>query len=116
MFKFIGKALAGVVLTKDAQAAVGKAVQSRGQPVPAKGKAAAAPAAGSARAKQVAGMQARMRGAMTPERTALIQNAMKVRAAKQQVIGELSDEARAHLVGITLIGLMKADEKTPKSS
>jgi hypothetical protein len=44
----------------------------------------------------------------------LIQNALKVRAAKKQIIGELSDEARANLVGITLIGLMKADQKDPK--
>jgi hypothetical protein len=119
MFKFIGKTLAGVVLTKDAQAAVGKALQ----PKPASG-AAAKPvgaksgqpvaAASSARAKAPAAMQPQARGAITPERQALIQNALKVRAAKTKVIGELSDEARANLVGIALIGLLKADQKDLK--
>ena len=118
MFKFIGKTLAGVVLTRDAQAAVGKAVQARSQPQATKpaAKAAAAPAAqGSARAKAVAAMQAQGRFAMTPQRQALIRNALKVAAAKKQIIGELSDEARANLVGIALIGLLKADQqKGPK--
>jgi hypothetical protein len=115
MFKFIGKTIAGVVLTKDAQAAVGKALQ----PKPAQGsvkQGAARPgqSATLARSGAVAAMQAKAKGAVTEDRRALIQNALRVRAAKSKVIGELSDEARANLVGITLIGLMKADQTDPK--
>jgi hypothetical protein len=66
MFKFIGKALTGVVLTKDAQAAVGKAITAK-QAAPAKstGGGKAAPAS-AARTKAVAAMQAQARGAAKP--------------------------------------------------
>jgi hypothetical protein len=113
MFKFIGKTIAGVVLTKDAQAAVGKALQPKSAQGSAKpGAAKPARPATPARAGAVAAIQAK--GAVTEDRRALIQNALRVRAAKSKVIGELSDEARANLVGITLIGLMKADQTDPK--
>jgi len=113
MFKFIGKTIAGVVLTKDAQAAVGKAVSGKGGASKAVAKAAAPikSSGTAARAKSVAAMQSHARGSVTPERQALIQHALKVRAAKKSIVGELSDEARANLVGITLIGLMHADEE-----
>jgi hypothetical protein len=102
--------LAGVVLTKDAQAAVGKAIAAKpaGSSKSASGTKSAPPS--QARAKAVAAMQTQAKGAMTAERQALIQHALKVRAAKKAIVGELSDEARANLVGITLIGLMHADK------
>jgi hypothetical protein len=118
MFKFIGKTLAGVVLTKNAQAAVGKALQpkpaSGAAAKPAGAKTVGAKMAGAKSGQPAAATPANFQGALTPERQALIQNALKVRAAKTKVIGELSDEARANLVGIALIGLLKADQKDPK--
>jgi len=114
MFKFIGKALTSVVLTKEAQDAMKKARDSK--PVAATSQRAAksgkpAPAA-PGKAAAVAQIQAGGKHLMTPGREALLKNAMKVRAAKKSIVGELSDEARANLVGITLIGLMRADQPT----
>ena len=111
MFKFIGKTLASVVLTKDAQDAVKKARDTKPAAAGAKsakspGKTAPVPAGKTAAAT----MRAQSRGTVTSERAALIKNALKVRAAKQSIVADLSDEARANLVGITLIGLLHADE------
>jgi hypothetical protein len=77
MFKFIGKTLAGVVLTKDAQAAVGKAIAAKpaGSSKSASGAKSAPPS--QARAKALAAMQTQAKGAMTAERQALIQHALK---------------------------------------
>ena len=115
MFKFIGKSLAGVVLTKEAQEAVKKsreikpvatAIKASGATKPL-GKTIPAP---SGKRAAAASMRAPGKDLVTPEREALIKNALKVRAAKQSIVADLSDEARANLVGIALIGLLHADE------
>ncbi len=99
MFGFIAKALAGVVLTKNARAAV-KDARSRAPAVGAKGKGAA-----------MAGLQAQSKTLVTPERAELLQNAMKVRSAKQKILADLSDEQRAKLVGAAVKHLLHGDEK-----
>jgi hypothetical protein len=127
MFKFIGKALTSVVLTQDAQVAVKKARDSKpvaasqaqstaiirpaGKAMPVAGSRSAVAAASASKSAAASGMmRAQGKHLMTPEREALIKYALKVRAAKQSVVANLSDEARANLVGIALIGLLRADE------
>ncbi len=89
MFGFIGKALAGLLLDKKAQAAL----KRRGNP--AAGRDAA-----------IAQAQAKMKGVMTPERAELIRQAMQVRKAKQTILADLSDEERQKLVALAMKKLM----------
>ncbi len=85
MFGFLGR----LVLTKGAREAVKKAqAASSATGKPGKGGKAAA----------IAAMQAQNKGVVTPERAALLQNALKVRSAKQKILENLSDEQRARLV------------------
>jgi len=100
MFKFIGKALAGMVLDSDAR----KAVVSR--TAPAKVPTAAANKQADNKQAAIAQMQAQVRGVMTEDRAELIRNAMKVRAAKQSVLADLSDEDRARLVATAMKALL----------
>ncbi len=90
MFKFIGKALAGLVLTKKARTAVGRR----------------ASAAGKAKPPAVAEVQARARDVVTPERAELIRHALQVRAAKQTILADLDDETRAKLVATAMKALL----------
>jgi hypothetical protein len=103
MFKFIGKALAGLVLDEKAQAAVVK-------PAAKKGKAKAKPAA-SAKDAAIAQVQAQAKDLLTPDRAELIQNAMKVRAAKQTILANLDDESRARLVATAMKALLNEGSK-----
>ncbi len=95
MFRFIGKALAGLLLTKEAQSAVGRRASA-----PGKGGAAAA------KRQAVAEAQAQAKGVMTPERAELIRQAMQVRAAKQTILADLDDETRAKLVATAMKALL----------
>jgi hypothetical protein len=97
MFGFLGRALGSLVLTKDARQAVQK---SR-----------AAGKSGGGKSASIAAMQAQSRGLVTPERAELLQNAMKVRSAKQAILANLSDEQRARLVGEAMKRLLKEGEK-----
>lgn len=99
MFNFLGRALGGLVLTKSARDAVGKA----------RGAAPATTKGG--KAATIAAMQAQSKNFVTPERAALLQNAMKVRNAKQVILAELSDEQRARLVGEAMKRLLNEDKK-----
>lgn len=99
MFGFIGRALAGVVLTKKARAAV-KDARDRAALAGAKGKAAS-----------VATLQSHGKAFVTPERAELVQNAMKVHSAKQKILDSLSDEHRARLVGAAVKHLLHGDEQ-----
>jgi hypothetical protein len=105
MLKFIGKALAGMVLTKEARQAAGDLAQAaiknavrkpvvddRGQAL-AKTAEAAPPAADA-------------------DRAALIREAMQVRAAKQSLLADLNDEDRAKLVATAMRAFLS--EGNPK--
>ena len=115
MFKFIGKALAGLVLDKDAQASIKRpsGKQSSGkQPAAGKKKTQPGkPVAPSAKDAAIAQVQSQAKGLMTADRAALIQNAMKVRAAKQTILAELDDESRAQLVAMAMLALLKEAPK-----
>lgn len=100
MLKFLGRALGGVVLTKSARDAVGKARSTSAANAPKGGKA-----------DTIAAMQAQSKNFLTPERAELLQNAMKVRQAKQTILSELSDEQRARLVGEAMKRLMGEGKK-----
>ncbi len=99
MFKFIGKALARLVLTREARRAVGRRVGGKrlqtltGKP--------AAQAAAEAQAQAV----------VTPDRAELIRQAMKVRAAKQSILADLDDETRAKLVATAMRALLNEGRK-----
>ncbi len=104
MFKFLGKALAGLLLTDDAR----KAVRQGGGVAPAKGKAVAKapkPKAGS-KDQVISEAREQAKGLLTEERAELIRQAMKVRAAKQTILADLSDEDRAKLVAAAMKALL----------
>jgi len=96
MFGFLGRALSGLVLTKGAREAVRKARSD-------------APKERGGKAAKIAAMQAQSKGLVTPERAALLQNAMKVHSAKQKILADLSDEQRARLVGEAMKRLLNKD-------
>jgi len=116
MFKFIGKALAGLVLTKDAQDAVGRhgaaspAAKGKGKARPA-GKTAAAKGGKTAPARNaaIAQVQDQVKDLITPDRAELIRQAMKVRAAKQTILADLGDEDRSRLVALAMKALLNED-------
>ena len=125
MFKFIGKALAGLVLTKDARKALGQANQVRGGGASAKSGGHAmpatprAPGAGAVAAQAaldskeaaknaaIALVQSQGEELVTHDRDELIRNAMKVRNAKQAILADLDDESRAKLVAAAMKALMR---------
>ena len=110
MFKFIGKALAGLVLTEDARKAVGRL----GAASPAaKGKAVAVKGGKAAPARNAAIAQVRdqAKDLITPDRAELIRQAMQVRAAKQTILADLGDEDRARLVALAMKALLHEDHK-----
>jgi hypothetical protein len=103
MLKFIGKALAGMVLTKEAQQAAGGLAQSALKN--AVRKVALPPtidAAPVARHQALAQIQAQSANLVTPDRAELIRQAMQVRAAKQSLLADLNDEDRAKLVATAM--------------
>ena len=109
MFKFIGKALAGLVLDEKAQAAVVKPAAKKAK-AKAKPKPKPKPAA-SAKDAAIAQVQAQAKDLLTPDRAELIQNAMKVRAAKQTILANLDDESRARLVATAMKALLNEGSK-----
>ena len=101
MLKFIGKALAGMVLTKEAREVAGPlaqhAVRQATQKIlPPAVKPPEAPVP-AGNAVPVADFQAQAAAVAKLDRAALIRQAMEVRAAKQSVLAELSDEDRTRL-------------------
>lgn len=107
MFKFIGRALAGLVLTKDAQKAVGQ-IQ-----IGTAGGKKKPKSPFDARDQAIAEAQKGAEALVTPDRAELIRQAMKVRAAKQTILASLDDETRAKLVAAAMKALLKNghDEK-----
>lgn len=92
---------------KDAQAAIERRAQQMAPKAAAK-VAKPAPAA-STRDDDIARMQAQVGQFVTPERQALIQNALKVQRAKRQILDQLDDESRAKLVAMAITALMRED-------
>jgi enoyl-CoA hydratase/carnithine racemase len=87
------------------QMAPGKAV--------AVAKAAAMPSPASPedeRARAIARMQAQVQEFVTPERQALINNAMAVHRVKRQILDELDDESRAKLVAMAITTLLRGQK------
>ena len=100
MWKFIGKTLAGMVLTKEArEAAEGlakNAVRNASQ------KIQSGPAAPGSKEQAIADAQAQAAAIVTPDRAELIRRAMEVRAAKQTLLAELNEDDRAKLVATAM--------------
>jgi hypothetical protein len=115
MLKFLGKALASLVLTKDAQKAVGQiqadVVVARAKRRPKspfdqpEATGGADPAA--ARQQAIAAVQEGAQALVTPDRAELIRQAMQVRAAKQTILSNLDDETRGKLVATAMKALLK---------
>lgn len=103
MFKFIGKALAGLVLTKDAQKAVGQIQIGAG------GGKTKPKSPFDARDQAIAEVQKGAQGLVTPDRAELIRQAMQVRAAKQKILADLDDETRGKLVAAAMKALLRED-------
>lgn len=100
MLKFIGKALAGMVLTKEAREAAGGLAKS-----PTARQTATKMLAGGkpdARQQAIADAQAAAANIVTNDRAELIRQAMAVRAAKQSLLADLNDEDRAKLVATAM--------------
>lgn len=90
---------------KDAQAAIERRAQQMAPKAAAKvSRPAAQP---STRDADIARMQAQVGQFITPERQALIQNALKVQRAKRQILDQLDDESRAKLVAMAITALMR---------
>ncbi|OJX72681.1 hypothetical protein [Magnetospirillum sp. 64-120] len=90
---------------KDAQAAIERRAQQMAPKAAA--KVARPGAAPSTRDQDIARMQAQVQEFVTPERQALIQNALRVQRAKRQILEELDDESRAKLVAMAITALMR---------
>ena len=106
MFKFIGKALAGVLLTGDARKAVSGGAKVGAKPK----KAATVKNPGMPQLQQneaITKMQAQVKGLITEDRAELIRQAMRVRAAKQTSLADLSDDDRARLVATAMKALLR---------
>lgn len=67
----------------------------------------------NARAAAVAAIRAHSAQVMTPQRQALIQNALNVQRAKRQILDNLDDETRAKLVAMTITMLMREGDGPP---
>jgi hypothetical protein len=103
MFKFIGKALAGLVLTKGAQRAVGRIGKG--------GTNRQTTVSAAARQRAMATAEARASDLVTADRAELIRQAMKVRAAKQTILAELDDETRGRLVATAMRAFLNEGRK-----
>lgn len=109
MFKFVVKALAGLVLTKDAQKAVGRIHASGGK---TKGKSPfdqrdSRPTPGAGKTQAISDAQNAANAIVTPERAELIRQAMAVRNAKQTILADLDDETRGKLVATAMKALLR---------
>lgn len=111
MWKFIGKTLAGMVLTKEAREAAGGLAKSAVRNATHKAQGDVVTLA-DAREQAIAQVQAQGAALVTPDRAELIRRAMEVRAAKQTVLAELNEEDRARLVATAMRAFL--NEGKPK--
>lgn len=99
---------------KEAQAAIERRARQLAPdkaPRPAK-PAASAPARADDRDAAIARMQSQVKEFATPERQALLANAMAVHRAKQKILADLDDESRAKLIAMAITTLLHS-EPTP---
>jgi hypothetical protein len=68
----------------------------------------AAPPEKTGRDAAIAHMQSQVQDFVSPERKALIANAIRVHRAKQQILAELDDESRAKLVAMAITTLLNS--------
>lgn len=102
---------------KEAQAAIERRARQLAPDKAPKPTAAAKPEAAVDREKAIAHMQSQVKEFVTPERQALIANAMAVHRAKQKILADLDDESRAKLVAMAITALLHSDlpaDKTKK--
>jgi len=106
MFEFLKAKFA-----KEAEAAIERRARELAPDKAPKARPAAAPRATpdseDERKAAIARMQSQVQDFVTPERQALIANAMKVHRAKQQILAELDDESRAKLVAMAITTLLQ---------
>jgi len=98
---------------KEAQAAIERRARELAPdkaPAPAKAPAKPVP---NDREAAIARMQSQVREFVSPEREALIANAMRVHRAKQQILAELDDESRAKLVAMAITTLLQGRNLDP---
>lgn len=110
MLKFLGRAVAGLVLTKDgrkaaAELAAAKMRTAKAAPAKPAGPTRA-PAPEEEKAAIIADLQSKSKEVLTDGRAELIRKAMEVRAAKQTILADLSDEHRAKLVATAMKALL----------
>lgn len=98
---------------KEAQAAIERRAR---QLAPGKAPPAAAPPPEAEREAAIKRMQSQVREFVTPERQALIDNAMRVHRAKQQILADLDDESRAKLVAMVITTLLQGRDLDPASN
>lgn len=63
----------------------------------------------------IARMQSQVKEFVTPERQALIANAMAVHRAKQKILADLDDESRAKLIAMAITTLLHSDPPADKT-
>jgi hypothetical protein len=107
MLKFIGKALAGMVLTKEAREVAGPLAQhavrqATQKIIPGVVKPPEAQTPPEGGVVPVADFQAQAAAVAKIDRAALIRQAMEVRAAQQVVLAELSEEERSRLTATAM--------------
>jgi len=98
MWKFIGKTLAGMVLTKEAREVAGGLAKNAVRNATQKMQGAKE----DSKEQAIADAQAQAAAIVTPDRAELIRRAMEVRAAKQTLLADLNDADRAKLVATAM--------------
>jgi hypothetical protein len=112
---------------KEAQAAIERRARELApSKAPRPARTAAAPATASPpapagkggtgeRDAAIARMQSQVKEFVTPERQALIANAVAVHRAKQQILADLDDESRAKLVAMAITTLLHSEPPADKT-
>jgi hypothetical protein len=91
-----------------------KRVAAPAQSAPARPDSARIPPADD-RDAAIARMQSQVKEFVTPERQALLANAMAVHRAKQKILADLDDESRAKLVAMAITTLLHAEPPADKT-
>jgi hypothetical protein len=72
-------------------------------------------AIGDSRDAAIARMQSQVKEFVTPERQALLANAMAVHRAKQKILADLDDESRAKLIAMAITALLHSEPAPDKT-
>lgn len=106
---------------KEAQAAIERRARQLAPDKAPKAPAVAAPSPAKTKAEAenreaaIAHMQSKVKEFVTPERQALIANAMAVHRAKQKILADLDDESRAKLVAMAITTLLHSEPAADKT-